>query len=650
MAPFNRSARRVTAATAAFVTLGGLVAVVGTSSAGAAAPTVPAALAAYVKADRTADQWALQSTHAAAAWTKSTGVGVTVAIIDTGVDESNPDLKGQLVTGAHLDKNGTLVAGDLTDSYGHGTHVAGIIAGNANGHGITGIAPGAKIMPINVDSPLLDGVSVGTAIRWATDHGADVVNLSLGFDDIKLFQSDIAPICAASKYAHDHGVVIVASAGNDGDGIDLPSAPADCGDPISVAALDNTMQTTSWSSFDPTVSLAAPGANIYSSVPTLLSRDRYAVLSGTSMSSPFVAGVAALVLQLHPTWTPDQVKTDLVDTAEDLGPAGFDPRYGYGAVDPAAAVGASAPAPVATHFLTASATGLPSRYDRDGDPIFDQTLVNWQPDATAKVTGYTVTAYAPSGTTTINLPGTAVRWVTKATTGGYVVTAHTSAGDIVSPPVWYSVNDDPSAGLVPIKAVQHLKARFDSHGRVLLTWTNPTANKGRADLLFVSLNDSLAIVKSGPIPRQLRIPASRVPAGDLEVQVDVLSTQDFTDATSGVKLAAKVPFSGSAASAGSRRYRVELDLAPSWGKKLCHRKTCEGVKLYVVTGGKVYVAYLDENGEAVATVRSAAHVHTLVVRVRAAKRHYHRLNMKVHVKVGAKNSGNDGGDFPGGKG
>src|SRR4051794_21458042 len=327
MAPSNRSARRATAASAALLTLGGLIAVVGTSAAGAAAPSLPAALAAYVKADRTADQWSLESTHAAAAWTKSTGAGVTVAIIDTGVDESNPDLKGQLVPGAHIDNTGTLVAGDLTDSYGHGTHVAGIIAGNHDAHGITGIAPGAKVMPINVDSPLLDGVTVGTAIRWAADHGADVVNLSLGFPDSKLFQSDIAPICAATKYADDHGVVVVASSGNDGDGLDLPSAPADCGDPISVAALDNTMHTTSWSSFDSTVSLAAPGANIYSSVPTLLSRERYAVLSGTSMSSPFVAGVAGLVLQLHPSWTPEQVKSQLVDTAEDLGPSGFDPRY-----------------------------------------------------------------------------------------------------------------------------------------------------------------------------------------------------------------------------------------------------------------------------------------------------------------------------------
>jgi hypothetical protein len=141
-----------------------------------------------------------------------------------------------------------------------------------------------------------------------------------------------------------------------------------------------------------------------------------------------------------------------------------------------------------------------------------------------------------------------------------------------------------------------------------------------------------------------------VPVGDLEVQVDVISSQDFTDASTDAKLSARVPFSGSAASAGSRRYRVELDVAPSWGKRVCHRRTCEGVKLYIVTGGKVYVAYLDENGQAVATVHNALHAHSFVVRVRSAKHRYHRLDMKVHVKVGARGSGGDGGDFGGGKG
>jgi subtilisin family serine protease len=629
------SARRTTALFAALVSTAGLVSVVGSASpAGAAAPTLPPALKAYVNADRSIDQWSMTSTHASAALTKATGAGIVIADVDTGADATNPDLKGQLVKGAHADKTGKIVAGDADDADGHGTAVAGVIVAKADGHGVTGTAPGAKVMPINFDGPMTDGRTIGSGIRWAVDHGAKIVNLSIGEWDIKLYHSDVAPICAATKYAHEHGVVVVASAGNNGEDIDLPSAPGDCGDPISVAALDNTLQTTSWSSFDPSVSLSAPGANIYTTVPTFISRTRYAVVSGTSFSSPFVAGVAALVLQLHPDWTPDQVRTQLEDTAKDLGPAGFDPRYGFGAVDPAAAVGASAPAPVATHFLTALATGLPSRYDSEGDPVFDHTLVSWQPDATAKVTGYTVTSYTPKGTTTTNLPATSVRLITTNTTGGYVVTAHTTTGDIVAPAVWYSTLDDASAALTPIKAVQHLKAHFTAKGKVAISWVNPKPNKNRVDVVFVAINNNLVYFNQGHIPTHVTVPASRIPTGDLVVLVDVVSTQDFSDASTAINLGARVPFAGSAARAGTGRYRLTLDLAASWGHRICHVGTCTGVKLYIVSGGKVYAGYLDENGEAVVTVKNKKHLKALDVRVRTASHHYHQLDMaKLHLSL-----------------
>jgi subtilisin family serine protease len=655
--PVRRTAALVTAllTTAGLVSTAGFVSTAAVASpataaggtARAAAPSIPAALKTYVQADRTSDQWSLASTHASAAWTKATGAGVVVATVDTGADATNPDLAGQLVPGAHANKLGQIVAGSAADTDGHGTHVAGIIVGKADGHGITGIAPGAKVMPINYVSALTTGNTVGAGIRWATDHGAKIVNLSLGEWDIKLNQSDVAPVCAATKYAHDHGVLVVASAGNNGEDLDLPSAPADCGDPISVAALDNTLQTTSWSSFDPSVTLAAPGANIYSTVPTFLSRTRYAVLSGTSMSAPFVAGVAALVLQQHPDWTPDQVKTHLEDTAKDLGPTGFDPRYGYGAVDPAAAVGAVAPAPVATHVLTALATGLPSRFDSNGEPVFDHTLVSWEPDATAQVTGYTVTAYTPKGTTTTNLPGSAVRLVTTVTTGGYVVTAHTSTGDITAPAVWYSTADDASAELTPIHAVQHLKAHFTAKGKLAITWLNPKANKGRVDLVFVVVNDNLSYVHQGKVSDHVTLSGAAVPPGDLAVVVDVVSTQDFSDASAKTKLGARVPLSGSAVRAGYGRYRLTLDLAASWGHRACSLTTCEGVKLYVVSGGKVYAAYLDSNGEAVLTIRNKNHLKVLGVRVRSASHHYHHLDMaKLRLHVGHPATG--GGDKSGG--
>ena len=166
------------------------------------------------------------STHAAAAWTKSTGVGVIVAIIDTGVDESNPDLKGQLVAGAHLDKTGRIVAGDVTDTYGHGTHVAGIIAGNDDGHGITGIAPGAKVMPINVDTPLLDGNDGRRrdplGHRPRRQRRQPVAGLRRHQAVPVRRRADLRRLRSTRTTT---ACVIVASAGNDGEGLDLPSAP-----------------------------------------------------------------------------------------------------------------------------------------------------------------------------------------------------------------------------------------------------------------------------------------------------------------------------------------------------------------------------------------------------------------------------------------
>src|SRR3954451_19134633 len=267
---------------------GGVVLLAPATGASAAEPVLPAAFTAYLQADRSGQQWSLTATHAAAAWTKATGAGVTVAIVDTGVDGTRPDLAGKLVGGAHVADDGTtIVAGAMTDQDGHGTHVAGIIAANNDGHGITGIAPGAKIMPINVDTTFLTGLAVGNGIRWGVDHGAKVINLSLGMDDVPLFADDIAPVCNAAAYAESKGVVVVAAAGNDGEGINLPEAPAACTGVLSVAALDSTMRVTEWSSFDGTIDLAAPGSQIYSTLPEVVSSTGYGLESGTSMAAPF---------------------------------------------------------------------------------------------------------------------------------------------------------------------------------------------------------------------------------------------------------------------------------------------------------------------------------------------------------------------------
>ncbi|HTY71003.1 MAG TPA: S8 family serine peptidase [Actinomycetes bacterium] len=594
----------------------------------AATSTLPAGFATYVRSDLSPEQWSLTATHAEAAWTKATGSGVVVAVIDSGVDASNPDLSGQFVAGAHLADDGvTIASGSATDQLGHGTHVAGIIAAKRDGHGITGIAPDAKIMPINVDSPFLTGTAVGNAIRWAVDHNAKVVNLSLGFSDMKLYDSDVTPICSAAAYAESHKVVVVAAAGNDGEGDNFPQAPAACGTVLSVTDLDSTMHVTSYSSFDGSVALAAPGDQIYSTVPSFVSTTDYAVMSGTSMASPFVAGVAALVLQQHPTWTPAQVRSRLESTAEDLGPTGFDPRYGYGAVDPAAAVGATAPPPAATPALTANAFGFGNHYDSAGNLVINETLVSWIPDPTATVTGYTVTAYTPSGTTVKTLPATAVRWEAPYTIGGYVVTAQTAAGPIVAPPVWYSLAEQTPPSSFQVKALQTVRATWNSKAGVVVSWTNPAANKGHADGVFIQLDGQIVGQHNGTMPTHLTIPAAHVPPGDLTVDVFVQSSVDGTIAASHTRLSARVPFSATGTRIGSSRYRVTLQLAPSWGRKACHSVHCNGVAVHVVSVGRTYGDYLDELGQAVVTVRNKAHLTKLTVRVVSVSSKYRKLDM-----------------------
>jgi subtilisin family serine protease len=371
----------------------------------AAATTLPGPFKTLISGDLTSYQWSLQATHVASAWTKATGAGVTVAEVDTGIDGTRPDLPGRVLAGAHLNPvTGLIVDGSADDHYSHGTHVAGIIAGNNNGHGITGVAPDAKLLPINLDTgAMVTGQSIADGITYAVNHGAGVINLSLGLLNLKIAAADAEPLCAAVANAVNHKVVVVAAAGNDGDFGSIPSAPASCPGAISVAAVDHNLKATTWSSYDGTVSVAAPGDAVYSTVPLTSDASGFASYSGTSMATPFVTGLVALLLEEHPTWTPAQIKAQLENTAADGGPAGFDPVYGHGIVDPAAAVGVGAPAPVAVPYVTAWAYPFFSSADAANANAYDETLVTWRPDQNVKVTGYTLTKYTSSGTTTVDL-------------------------------------------------------------------------------------------------------------------------------------------------------------------------------------------------------------------------------------------------------
>jgi subtilisin family serine protease len=578
----------------------------GAATAAALPVTVPADLRAYLQGDRTDVQWAVRATHLQQAWQASRGAGVVVAEIDTGVDSTAPDLAGQLLPGGYLTAAGTIATGsNRPDRLGHGTHVAGVIAGTDDGHGITGVAPAAKVLPVDVDTTddVLTGAQVAAAITWASTHGARVINLSLGFADVATGAAEVKAVCRAVSAAVARNVVVVAAAGNDGDGANAAEAPANCPGAISVAAVDSDLHPAPWSSFDDTVTVAAPGAAIYSTVTPGASPLRYAAESGTSMASPFVAGVAALLLAQHPEWTPAQVAGRLTATAEDVAPAGPDPRTGAGVVDPAAALGAGGNAPEAVPALGVQADPYASHTDASGLPVFDEVAVHWVPDPAFGVTGYQVTRWTSAGTTRSAYgPGT-VRAVFPAGPAGYQVTAVTADGEVPSAPVWF-----PLAGqdYTPLYPVTGLRASWTTSGGIQLRWSNPPKDRGRADQYAILLNGDVAVAANNvTIPASAVVPARSVPSGDLIVTVMLGSSSSLDVEETRVALNARVPFSGTAVGAGKDRYRVDLALAPS-RKAVCGGVRCSGASITVTAGGYAHVTRLDSTGHAIVLVSARA--------------------------------------------
>ena len=613
----------------------------------AAATPVPSSFSAVLTSDLSGTQWSLAATNVAQAWSKATGAGVIVAEVDTGIDASRPDLAGRVVTGAHRDfATGKLVSGNRTDTYSHGTHVAGIIAGSADGHGISGVAPEAKLMPINVDlGPfgIISGQDLADGITYGVDHGAQVINLSMGLVNLKATQSEAKPVCDAVANAVSHNVVIVAAAGNDGDSGSIPIAPATCPGAISVAAVDHTLKITSWSSYDGTVSVAAPGAAIFSTVPTTTNASGFANYSGTSMATPFVSGIAALLRQEHPTWTVARIKQQIEDTAMDAGPAGTDPVYGHGIVDVAAAVGATAPPPRAVPFV--QAWGIPFVSSEAagalGQP--DETLVTWRPDADAKVTGYTVTAYTASGAKTTETAADQLRLEIPVIAGGFSVVAHTSAGDVTSPPVW---NDPYAYEAIPqVQKPLSLTAIRQPNGSLKVAWRLPDVDLDYADNVYVYINDlSGCQTTVQATTGSCLIAKNDVPPGDLVIDA-WFASRDIHGATDVIRTVnALVPFSGRAVKAGKGRYSVTLDLARSWAKKACNGHSCGGVAIDVSCGKTKVRGYVNRNLQVPVTLKCpvqrtpatrTAPARTWIV-VKAWPAHAHKkLRMaKVRIAIG----------------
>ncbi|NOZ73638.1 MAG: S8 family serine peptidase [Chloroflexi bacterium] len=340
----------------------------------------------------------LNRIHIAQAWDITRGnPAIIVAVIDSGIDLNHEDLKDALWTnpaeiadnGIDDDHNGLVddvygwnFAADnnnVDDWLGHGSHVAGIIAARINNaKGIAGIAPKTRLMALGVFTPPGFGTFADEikAILYAVDQGAKVINLSLGGTAYSRGEQ------VAIEYAVQHGVVVVAAAGNNGREIYHWPAAQDAS--IAVAATTATDTLASFSNRGDYVDVAAPGVMIWS----LRMGGGYRTMSGTSMATPHVSGLAALILARNPTLTPLEIRTIIQNTATDLGAPGKDTAFGYGRIDAYAALQATPP--YTGTFPTLEPTWPPSQ-------IWPQLCENITPSGNFEISGNWIF----SGTATI---------------------------------------------------------------------------------------------------------------------------------------------------------------------------------------------------------------------------------------------------------
>ena len=293
--------------------------------------------------------WHLQKIGAMEAWDHSLGAGVTIAILDSGIDAAHPDLATRLVPGWNFYDNNS----NTSDVYGHGTIVAGTAAAASNNStGVASVAGQSKIMPIRVTDLSGGGYSsmIASGLIYAADHGIRVASISFANMPSR------SAVVTAAQYMKDKGGLVVVAAGNSG--IDENFTPAKAMIPVS--ATDGNDIRAGWSSYGSYVALSAPGVGIWSTAMG----GGYGAYSGTSVSSPVTAGVVALMMSANPTLPNADVEKLLFSTALDLGDMGRDPYYGYGRVDAAKAVFAAASTKPAAD-VQAPSISMISPHDRD---------------------------------------------------------------------------------------------------------------------------------------------------------------------------------------------------------------------------------------------------------------------------------------------
>jgi subtilisin family serine protease len=343
-----------------------------------------------------ANSWGVDHIQADLVHPANLGSGISVAVIDSGVNYKHPDLAPNYRGGHDFVNDDS----DPMDDNGHGTHVAGTIAAIKDGKGVVGVAPAAGFYALKVLGSGGSGSysDIIAALNWAVDHDIKIASMSLGGS------SSSTSLGNAVKSAYDSGVLLVAAAGNDGANSIL--YPAAYSQVIAVGATDGSNRKASFSNYGSKIELVAPGVSIRSTVGS-----GYAVYSGTSMATPHVSGVAALVLSADPDSSPAEVRSVLRNTAQDLGTAGKDSTFGYGLVRADRATAGSEPAPQPS---PAPDTTIPSI--KITSPVGGQIL----PAGTVSV----------RGTASDNSGGSGIRTVqVRIDSGSYVTATPKAAGD-----------------------------------------------------------------------------------------------------------------------------------------------------------------------------------------------------------------------------
>lgn len=354
-----------------------------------AEPDFPVTALLTVDDPQVGQQWPVKKIQLPAAWDLTMGARtVKVAVIDTGIDARHPDLAGQVVGGRDFVNNDS----DAHDDQGHGTHVAGTVAAlTNNGVGVAGVAGGASLLAVKVLGANGSGTTAAIAegINYAVQQGARVINMSLGSPQTN------TTLTMAVNNALAAGVTVVAAAGNDGRS--TPMYPAAVKGVVAVGSTDSYDNRSSFSNYGTWVTVAAPGSNILNTYPG----GRYQSMNGTSMASPHVAGVAALVWSRNPGWTAAQVKTAIETTGDPV--RGFESNPAIKRVNAFKAIGGSGTAPAPSPTPTAGPTAPPSPTPA---PTVAPTTAP-TPVPTAPPPGHDVTAPVISGIGLSGLSSTA---------------------------------------------------------------------------------------------------------------------------------------------------------------------------------------------------------------------------------------------------